>query len=228
MLLSMSEHKRIAEAVAAAEATTRGEIVCVVVDEVSHYGEVPIAWAAAVTLLLSPLLIAIAALVNQFDYTFGGWAIAHIAATHMAVLVALTDYAIFQFLLFITIFTVVWIPIVRRRLTPAALKRDHVRKRAMEHFFARNVQRTRTQAGILLFFALKERRAELIADTAISDKVDPAAWEAIIVALIADVRANTLTEGFITAIASCSRLLAMHFPAGSEDINELPDDVIEA
>jgi putative membrane protein len=228
MLLSIDEHQRIAAAVAAAEATTRGEIVCVVVDEVSRYGEVPIAWAVAATLLISPLLIAIAALAHQFDYTFGGWAIAHIAATQMAVQAALIAYAIFQSVLFVTIFAVVSIPAVRRPLTPAALKRGHVRARAMEHFFARNVQQTREQAGILLFVALKERRAELIADSGISDKVDQAAWEQVVADLTRSVRSNRSVDGFVTAITSCGHLLAMHFPPGLQDTNELPDDVIEA
>ena len=44
MLLGSEDHRRIVEAVAAAEVLTRGEIVCVVIDEAAHYGEVPLAW----------------------------------------------------------------------------------------------------------------------------------------------------------------------------------------
>ena len=59
MLLNPDDHKRIQQAVAAAELTTRGEIVCVVADEASPYLEVPFAWAAAVAIALPLLLLAL-------------------------------------------------------------------------------------------------------------------------------------------------------------------------
>jgi putative membrane protein len=228
MLLTSDDHRRIAQAVGAAEATTRGEIVCVVSDEAAHYGEVPLAWAAAGSLLLPVVALAIAGAAGQYDFAFGGWAAAHVAAAHSAVTTALAGYAVVQGLLFISILVLVSIPSIRRRLTPASLKRAHVRARAMEHFFARGLDKTRERTGVLIFVSLKDRRAEVLADTGISAKVEPSVWEEVIGELVKGVRTAKPGDGFVSAIATCGRILATHFPAGADNPNELPDTILES
>jgi putative membrane protein len=227
MLLSSVDHRRIAEAVAAAEATTRGEIVCVVTDEAGRYAEVSLAWAAAGALLIPVLALAIAQVSRHFDYALGGWAVVHIAAAHAAVLTALTGYASVQGLLFIVILALASIPRVRRRLTPSPLKRAHVRAKAFEHFFARNLDKTRDRTGVLLFVSLKDRRAEILADAGINSKVDPSAWNDVISDIMAGVKSGKPGDGFVAAIERCGRHLTTHFPAGPENSNELPDALTE-
>src|SRR3990167_131614 len=104
MLLSSEDHVRIELAVATAERATRGEIVCVVTDEVGPYAEVPLAWAAVVALVIPLLMLAGAGAAGLFDYAFGGWVAAQLAATHVAVLTALTTYALLQCTLFVGVF----------------------------------------------------------------------------------------------------------------------------
>lgn len=227
MLLNSDDHRRIAQAVGAAEATTRGEIVCVVTDEAARYAEVPLAWAAAGALGLPILGLAIMATAGQFDYAFGGWAAANVAAAHAAVLTALTGYAVVQCLLFVAIMVFVSIPPIRRWLTPPSLKRAHVRARAMEQFFARNLDKTRERSGVLIFVSLKDRHAQVLADTGISGKVPPAAWDEVIGELVRGVKANKPADGFVGAIAMCGRLLSTHFPAGAENPNELANTIVE-
>jgi putative membrane protein len=228
MLINSDDHRRIAQAVSAAEATTRGEIVCVVAEEAAHYAEVPLAWAAAGAILLPIVALAVTAAAGQFDYAFGGWAAAHVAAAHTAVVTALAGYAFVQCLLFVAILVLVSIPTIRRRLTPASLKRAHVRARAMEHFFARGLDKTRERTGVLIFVSLKDRRAEVLADTGINSKVDPSAWNDVISDLMVGVRTGKPGDGFVAAIERCGRHLAQHFPAGPENPNELPDGLIDS
>ena len=52
-----NDHKRIADAITAAESKTSGEIFCVLAHEVSRYREVPLAWASLAALLLPPLAV---------------------------------------------------------------------------------------------------------------------------------------------------------------------------
>jgi putative membrane protein len=228
MLLSSNDHQRISQAIGAAEASTRGEIVCVVAEEAGHYAEVPLAWAAAGALLLPVMALSIANVARQFDYAFGGWAAAHVDAVHAAVVTALTGYALVQGLLFVSILLLVSIPPIRRVLTPASLKRAHVRARAMEHFLTRNLDKTPERTGVLIFVSLKDRRAEVLADIGISSKVDSSAWDEVVCELAKGVMARKPVEGFLRAISKCGHILAEHFPANAEHSNELPDTLIES
>jgi putative membrane protein len=227
MLLSSDDRQRIERAVEAAEATTRGEIVCIVTDEAARYAEVPLAWAAASALLLPLAALALAGVAGRFDYAFGGWAAGHLAAIHAAVLTALTSYAGVQAVLFVAVFVLVSIPQVRRRLTPMAHKRAQVRARALEQFYARDLDKTRERTAVLIFVSLKDRRAEVLADAGISDKVDASAWTDVIADLVAGIRAGRPGDGFVAAIERCGRHLAEHFPAGPDNPDELPDALIE-
>lgn len=227
MLLKPDDHARIERAVAAAEATTRGEIVCAVTDEAATYAEVPLAWAATGALLLPLVALAVARAAGHFDYALGGWSAAHVAAMHAAVLTALTGYALLQCLLFAGIFALVSLPPIRRALTPPSLKRTRVRERALEQFFARGLDKTRDHTGVLIFVSLKDRRAEVLADSGINAKVGAAAWDKAIEDLQVGVKAGEPGSGLVAAIEGCGRLLAEHFPADSENPNELPNALIE-
>jgi len=227
MLLSRDDHDRIERAIAAAEATTRGEIVCSVTDEAATYAEVPLAWAATGALLLPLLALAVARAAGHFDYALGGWSAAHVAAMHAAVLTALTGYALLQCLLFASIFALVSLSPVRRALTPPALKRTRVRERALEQFFARGLDKTREHTGVLIFVSLKDRRAEVLADSGINAKVGAAAWDKAIEDLLSGVKVGDPGRGLVAAIERCGRLLTEHFPAGPENPDELPNALIE-
>lgn len=227
MLLKPDDHDRIERAVEAAEATTRGEIVCSVTEEAATYAEVPLAWAATGALLLPLIALAIARTAGHFDYALGGWSAAHVAAMHAAVLTALTGYALLQCMLFASIFVLVSLAPVRRALTPPSLKRTRVRERALEQFFARGLDKTREHTGVLIFVSLRDRRAEVVADSGINAKVGAAAWDKAIEDLLSGVKAGEPCRGLVAAIEHCGRLLTEHFPAGPENPDELPNRAVE-
>jgi putative membrane protein len=228
MLLNSEDHRRIEEAVAAAEMLTRGEIVCVVTDEAAHYAEVPLAWATAGAMLLPLLALAGAGVTGHFDYGLGGWEAGHLGAAHAAIFATLGTYALFQISLFVLLFVVFSIPPIRRRLTPASHKRFHVRARAMEQFLARDLDKTREQTGVLIFVSLQDRRAEVLAGSGISDKLELSAWHEVIADLVFGIKTGKPGDGFVAAIERCGRLLAEHFPAGPINPNELPDALVES
>lgn len=228
MLLSSEDHVRIELAIATAERGTRGEIVCIVTDEVGPYAEVPLAWAAVVALVFPFLMLAGAGAVGLFDYAFGGWVAAQLAATHAAVLTALTTYALLQCTLFVGVFVIASIPPIRRRLTPVLLKRARVRKRALEQFFERGLNETEERTGVLIFVSLNDRRAEVLADSGINAKVDASAWSDVVTDLVAGVVAGRPGDGIVAAIGRCGGILAGHFPAEPDNLDELPDRLIES
>ena len=227
MLLSPQDHRRIAQATAATEATTRGQIVCVVAEEAAPYMEVPLAWAAAGALLVPAALLSLGGAATHWFDGVWGWSAVHVAATHTTVAAALGAYALLQCLLFVAIALLASIPTVRRGLTPAALKHGHVHQRALEQFFARGMENTRERTGVLIYASLTDRCAEVVADEGVNAKVSPQAWAEVIRALTVGMKAGKPGDGFVHAIESCGRLLAAHFPSEGANRNELPDAVVE-
>lgn len=227
MLLSPQDHQRIALATAAAEATTRGQIVCVVAQEAAPYMEVPLAWAAAGALLVPAALLSLGGAATHWFDGVWGWSAVHVAATHATVAVALGAYALLQCLLFVAIALLASIPAIRRTLTPAAIKHGHVHQRALEQFFARGMENTRERTGVLIYASLTDRCAEVVADAGVNAKVSPQAWADVIAALTTGMKAGKPGDGFVAAIETSGRLLAAHFPSEDVNRNELPDAVVE-
>ncbi len=74
---------------------------------------------------------------------------------------------------------------------------------------------------------MAERRAEIVAEEAILKVTDDHTWGEAMHALIADVREGRPADGITAAIERIGTVLAEHFPRSPDDINEIPDKLIE-
>ena len=72
-----------------------------------------------------------------------------------------------------------------------------------------------------------ERRAEIVADEAIASRVSDEVWGEAMAAMLAQIRAGHLAEGMAAAVERVGAVLAQHFPRAEDDVNELPDRLIE-
>ena len=171
------DHDRIEAAVTAAEDGSRGEIVCVLAHEVSHYPEIPLAWGAAAALVVPPIAVALGLRPLALASPGGDWTIAHAAAIDGQIALALTAYAIAQAVLFAVVALVASIPAVRRPLTPGFLKRRRVRLAAERQFATIAAHAMGSDTGVLIFVAQDDRRVEILADAAIHAKVGLPLWE---------------------------------------------------
>jgi putative membrane protein len=192
---------RVAEAIAAAERDTAGEIVVVIAPRCDDYALVPLAWAAIIALLVPPVLYALFWLTPVTIYA-----------------VTIAAFAVLALILGL------W-P-VRLVVTPRAVRRKHARRCAREQFLTQELHTTRGRTGVLIFVALAERYCEIIADTAIAAKVPPEAWRGIIDRLLAEIGAGRAIDGLVGAIAAAGTILAQHFPPGANNPDELPDHLI--
>ena len=227
MLLKPADHERIRAAIAEAEARTSGEIYAVVARDCSDYWEVPLAWGVAAALIAPAAGLVAGLRPDLIGSLGGGWVAAHTASTDAAVSQALAAYALMQVILFLVVALLASIPAVRLLLTPAALKREKVRRRAQQQFAAQGLHLTRERTGVLIFASLAERRAEVIADEGIASRLPPEAWNDVLAALLAGMKAGDPGAGFAAAIQLSGDLLAAHAPPRPDDHNELPDTVIE-
>src|SRR3990167_2246698 len=212
-MLNETDRARIQAAVRQGEARTSGEIYCVVAEESSEYLEVPVAWAA-VAALVAPALLLAAGIRVAAPELGQGWTAAQmsdIATT--AVGSALPGAILLQGVLFVVVAILAALPPVRRLLTPRALKRHRVRRRASEQFLAKSLQSTRERTGVLIYVSIDEHMAELIADDGIAAKVDGQVWDAAMARLMEGFKAGRPAECFEAAIGLCVDILAEHFPA---------------
>ena len=74
---------------------------------------------------------------------------------------------------------------------------------------------------------MREHRAEILADEAIASKVQPDVWGDAMHAMLAHLKDGRVADGIIAATEKVGAILAEHLPREGDDINELPDRLIE-
>ena len=226
MRFTDEDRARVTAAISAAEARTSGEIFCVVARRVSSYADVSLAWAAAAALILPALVIPLGFDMAWLPGVGQGWEAAHLAGRDLSIGQALGAYAAAQALVFVAVFLLTRIPVVRRGVTPRGVRRARVRRAAMQQFLAHGVHVTAERTAVLIFAALDEHQVELIADEGIHAKVDQAVWADAVAALTREMKAGRPVAGFEQAIDQCGRVLAEHFPPRARNPNELPDHLV--
>lgn len=200
MDMSPEDRERITQAIRAVEARTTGEIVCVLAEQSSDTGALPILLAALAALALPWLLVAFTAL-----------PVVTILSLQVVVFAVLT--------------MLLCLPRVRVALIPRRARRAMAFRVATEQFFTRSVSRTRDRSGILIFVSLAEHYARIIADDGIAARVPQSHWQGAVDALTAHVREGRVADGFIAAVERCADVLAQQFPSTDGSLNELPDRI---
>lgn len=230
-MIDADGRRRIARAVAQAEAATSGEIVCVLAQECSRYREVPLAWAAALALLVPAALAPFGLWPTAWPgAASGGWTAGARAGvdTAGAVRAALEVYALLQALLFAAAWALVSVPPVRRALTPGWLKGHRVHRTAAEQFLATGMSTDPRRTGVMILGSLHDRRVEVLAEAGIHAAVGDLVWARAVADVQAGLKGGDLAAGFVAAVATCGAALAEHFPPHAGDKpNAVPDDLIE-
>jgi putative membrane protein len=220
--LSEAEHAAVSGAVAAAEAGTAGEIVTVVSDRSDGYTDVALVWAVAAAFTA----IAFLTLFPDFylakvDWLLGKWNAewSPRGIFGLALLVGILKFAG-------TWLIQLWQPL-KFLLIPGPIKSRRVNARAVDLFKVGTDRRTTGRTGILIYLSMRERRAEIVADEAIASKVAPEVWGEAMAAMLAELKRGQCGAGVVAAVERVGQVLAEHLPRQSEDVNELPDRLIE-
>src|SRR5262245_53131937 len=110
-MMSDADRARIADAIRAAESKTSGEIFCVLAQRSSHYSLVPIAWSAALALVVPLTLIYLTSWPASVIY-------------------------VLQLSAFIAVAIVLSRPSLRFRIVPKRVRHDRAHSTAMRQFWA--------------------------------------------------------------------------------------------
>jgi putative membrane protein len=212
----------VAAAVTEAESATSGEIVAVLADTSDGYTDVALLWAAGAAFTAMSVFAAFPEpFLDRWDAWFAGWGHEWTAGDIASMVIAL------GLLKFIAVILVQqWQPL-KYALIPGPTKTIRVHDQAVRQFKVGAQARTTGRTGVLIYLSMREHRAEIVADESIAAKVSAEVWGEAMGDMLAEIRKGRIAEGLAVGIRDVGFVLAEHFPRGSEDVNELPDRLIE-
>jgi putative membrane protein len=205
-IFSEADLEAIKKATAAGESRTAGEIVPYIVERVVERDSAR--WRGATLGALGVALVA--GIANTFGDFWGGFGVWWI--TLPTVVGAGVGYLLAGF------------DAVGRRLIPDDHIDRSVHLRAEAAFLEEQVFATRDRTGILVFLALFERRAVILADEAIHRSVPKGEWQKVVDDLIVGIKAKRAAAALVEAISRCGGLLEQYeVERRPDDEDELPD-----
>ncbi|KAI95235.1 hypothetical protein T281_06510 [Rhodomicrobium udaipurense JA643] len=200
-MISHAEKTAIEHAIAEEEARTSGEIVVVIARASSDYYYVPYMWAALVALVVPWPLIHWTWMPVQMIY-------------------------IIQLGVFAALALLLHYPPLRYALVPGSVRRKRVHQRAAQQFVAQDIHTTAGHTGVLLFVSQAERRAEILVDAGIHEKVPDAEWKKIVDRLTDRIGRGEPAAGLEEAVHKIGEHLATHFPPDATKENLLPNHLV--
>jgi putative membrane protein len=220
--LDNTGHKLVSEAVTAAESATSGEIVTVLAESSDGYTDVALLWAIGAAFTAMSVFAAFPRpFLDAWDASLGGWGHEWSAGELASMVIAL---GLVKFLAVLLIQQ--WRPL-KFWLIPAPTKTIRVHNQAVRQFKVGADRRTTGRTGVMIYLSMAEHRAEIVADESIAAKVSAEVWGEAMGDMLAHIRKGQIAEGLAAGIRDVGFVLAEHFPRGTDDINELPDRLIE-
>ena len=222
MLLCREDHDLVTAAVTAAERNSDGEIVTIVAARSDAYHDVALHYAL-LAMLVVPAILA------WLPKPWIDWAAALALgwnAEFSRTLLMLALFVLLALAFLIVRLLLISMPL-RMALTPGRTKTRRVHRRAVELFRAGCELKTRGRTGILIYLSLAERRAEIVADRAIADQVEPEIWGEAMAVLVDEVKAGRPGQGLAGAVERVGAVLARILPPTRANPNELPDRLVE-
>jgi len=95
------------------------------------------------------------------------------------------------------------------------------RQRATEVFSNLRVCDTEENSGVLIYLLLADREGHIIADRGIARRVHQTEWDAVAHDMQEAFRVGDFRRGSLEGIERITRMLATHFPAATDNPNEL-------
>jgi len=221
MPLSPDDFARISTAVAKAESESDGEIVTIVARRSDAYHDVALHYAILAMLLVPAWWAAVPqGWIDRWTGALVDW---NGELTRPAIMLLMFAKLILAFLFARLLLT--WRPL-RLALTPGRTKSRRVHRRAVQLFRTSCELKTRGRTGVLIYLSLEERRAEIVADRAIVEKVEPEIWGDAMAVLVDEVKHGRPGAGMVQAVEKVGAVLATILPPEQHNPDELPNRLI--
>lgn len=196
----------IQKAIEKAELQTAGEIVPVVIRRSTPVGHLPMLIALAI---FSGLLVVSFEILAMDFYEYQFFLLPGFALASLILALPLSK-----------------ITSIQKLLTSPQDQKIAVIERAEIEFARKKMSETKARTGILLLVSMMERRAVVLGDKAIADRLSPETWDEVVHLMTSELKQKDLEKGMIKAIEKCGQILAQNFPPSRENPNELVDKLI--
>jgi putative membrane protein len=117
---------------------------------------------------------------------------------------------------------------LHRLLIPSPTSAKTVQAHAFRLFAEHGLHQTRDHSGLLILVSALERRVTILGDAGLHARVGSAGWQQHVEHLVARLRENRAADGIVEVIQRIDAALGRDFPARSDDIDELPNAVIQS
>jgi uncharacterized membrane protein len=97
---------------------------------------------------------------------------------------------------------------------------------AVRDFEKLGITNTKYKTGILIFIIFDERYFNILADEGINSKIPDTVWNEMEEKLKIEFRNGNYFAGIMHIIDEMGGILKQEFPKSSEDVNELPDEIV--
>lgn len=203
--LKAEDLPKIANAVRQAESGSTGEILPVIVHHSQAYRSAKRIFWLVLLLLVTPIFMSV---------------------DHIYSLAILAVFVLFYILDMAFPSKLSGMPFLVKLLDPADVT-EGVERRAALKFEMLRVQHTSRRTGVMIFISYFERRALILGDKAIAEKIKSEEWNQVLGGLLARIRAGQMSEGLESAILEMGRILKVHFPSGQEEpIDEICNELV--
>lgn len=202
--LDASARKRFAETVAAIEARTSAELVVTVRERSGSYRHIDLgigaafAFVALVVYVYAPIAFDDGVAVPSIVMAFAGGAL----------LASVLD-------------------VPKRVFVPTRVRDAAVRAAARACFVEQGVSATRERTGILVYVSLLENAVEVVTDLGVRPELMGAAWTEAVARLATCAHRAASPDALAEALLRLAEPLAVALPRRDDDLNELPDGVVD-
>jgi putative membrane protein len=212
-LLTREELDRLANTIAEAEKKTSGEIKLMIVKRSSKLPDV----FKVLMLFFATMLMILCWYERENWFLYSGFFYTRYLSYIGVVVLVLSAMLAWIFARF---------EFVQRLVTRPSVLAQWVWLRAELEFHREGLGKTVDRTGILILLSVFERRAVVLADKGINEKLDKNVWQEVINSVVDGVKKGQLADNLELAIKQCGNLLAKHFPIKPDDTNELSNTVI--
>jgi uncharacterized membrane protein len=114
---------------------------------------------------------------------------------------------------------------IRVFVTTRPVAADDIIDRATRRFEKLGMTATQDRNAVLLYFAPRSQQFAIIGDKEVHEKFGAELWREMAAMMADKLRAARYTEAIVSGISMAGELLARHFPRGTDDRNELPNEI---
>ena len=88
------------------------------------------------------------------------------------------------------------------------------------------IHKTKERNGVLFYLSLSHRKFAILGDVGINVKVKNDFWDEIKFEMLRHFKAHDFVTGMVKGIIMAGMALKTHFPYQTNDVNELPDEIV--